>query len=74
MAYKLVFQTGKGEKVFYSKSLKQEALQKAIILKNDAPKYFLISLAEKKGRMFYGLMRQMDFDIIKLKKGEENAS
>lgn len=73
MAYKLVFNIKGQEFVFVSSSLKDDDLQKAITVKGSNGKKFLISRAEKKGRMFWGLGRQTDFDIIKI-KGEKNES
>lgn len=73
MAYKLVFNIKGQEFVFVTPSLKDDDLQKAITVKGSNYKKFLISRAEKKGRMFWGLGKQTDFYIIKI-KGEIDAS
>lgn len=70
MAYKLVFKTDRGDFEFVVPSLKEEDLQNYITLKGSNKKTFLISRAEKRGRMFWGIMKQTDFDIIKI-KGEK---
>jgi hypothetical protein len=71
MAYKLVFDFDGKKFEFITPSLKDDDLQKAVTLKGSNCKAFLISRAEKKGRMFWGIMKQTDFDIIKI-KGEKN--
>ena len=54
MAYKLVFKTDRGDFEFVVPSLKEEDLQNYITLKGSNKKTFLISRAEKRGRMFWG--------------------
>lgn len=66
--YKLVFDFNGRKFEFITPSLKDEDLQKAVTLKGSNYKAFLISRAEKKGRMFWGIMKQTDFDIIKIKE------
>ena len=70
--YKLVFNIKGREFVFTSPSLKDDDLQKAITIKGSNSKAFLISRAEGKGRMFWGLGKQTDFDIVKIKGEKKN--
>lgn len=69
MAYRLVFDFDGRKFEFTTPSLKEEDLQNAVKLKGSNKKAFIISKAEKKGRMFWGVMKQTDFDIIKIKGG-----
>lgn len=70
MAYKLVFEINGKRFEFVTPSLKDSDLQKSITLRGSNTKSFIISKAEKKGRMFWGIMKQTDFDIVKI-KGEK---
>lgn len=64
MAYKLVFKTDRGDFEFVVPSLKE--LEENIILKGNKPKYVMWFKGQRKGRIYYGYTRQLDFEIKKV--------
>lgn len=65
--YSLIFETPKGRVVYTTNSLSDDALDKAIKLKGDVPKKFIINQEKTRGRMYYGIMKHWEFDIKKIK-------
>lgn len=59
--YAIIFPT----KTFYTTSLRREALQEVIVLKNNSPKYILLDESKKFGRIYWGNAKQLDFRIEK---------
>lgn len=60
-SYAIIFPT----KTFYTTSLKIERLQDVIILKNNAPKVILLDESKKRGRIYWGNSKQLDFKIVR---------
>lgn len=63
MAYKLVFDFNGRKFEFITPSLKEEDLQKAVKLKRDGLKKFMVSKEDGLGIMFYGLNKRVMFSI-----------
>ena len=63
MAYKLVFDFNGRKFEFITPSLKEEDLQKAVKLKRDGLKKFMVSKEDGLGYMFYGLNKRAMFSI-----------
>ena len=63
MAYKLVFDFDGRKFEFITPSLKDEDLQKAVKLKRDGLKEFMVSKEDGLGIMFYGLNKRVMFSI-----------
>lgn len=63
MAYKLVFDLNGRKFEFITPSLKEEDLQKAVKLKRDGLKKFMVSKEDGLGIMFYGLNKRIMFSI-----------
>ena len=61
--YELIFPT----KTFISDSIKIEALDKAIVLRNNMPKVIILDKSRKFGRIYWGNSKQLDFRIVRKK-------
>lgn len=60
--YEIIF---KG-KTFYCEKLSLKELEENIILKGNKPKYVMWFKGQRKGRIYYGYTRQLDFEIKKV--------
>lgn len=59
--YDIIFPT----KTFFVKRLNQVSLEEAIALKDNKPRFIMWFKGQRKGRIYYGLTKQLDFIIKK---------
>lgn len=61
--YLLIFPT----KTFETTSLRNEKLQEVIVLKNNMQKFILLDEDKKRGRIYWGKSKELDFEIVRVK-------